>query len=265
MALKIDKNLTIHQHDEIISFLKDWFEVKFPKAYAVLGISGGKDSTICAGLLAKAIGPERVIGVLMPNGEQKDIRDSIEVCNLLKIRNMIVNIGPLYETLKGHIDMTPIEDSPVDWTPLFTTNEPARLRMTVLYGIAAQVGGFVINTCNMSEDYIGYSTKYGDAAGDISILNKLTVSEVLALGDYIGLPEHLVHKAPADGMCGKTDEDNLGFTYDQLDAYILGRYDCDCPNEVVEKIKKMHNNPNTKYKCIQMPGPLPDYKDAFRR
>ena len=255
MALSIDKEMTKKQVEEIVSFLKNWFEVKFPKSFATLGLSGGKDSTICAALLAKAIGPERVIGVMMPNGEQKDINDSKTVCTLLGIKGIEININGMYTDLTSKVEDCGFGE---EIKSLYSTNTPARLRMVTLYGIAAQVGGFVINTCNASEDYIGYSTKYGDAAGDISLLNKLTVSEVLAIGDYLELPESLVHKTPADGMCGKSDEDNLGFTYDDVDAVILNRFeDHKVESDIFEKILKMHDNPNTKYKCIQMPDPFP--------
>lgn len=239
-------------YDEIIKFIKDFFKDK--KGPAILGISGGKDSTICAALLAEALGKERVIGVMMPNGVQKDLIDSVKVCELLGIQSMKVNIGPVYDTLREQIDTFDIKDSPDQWTPLFTTNTPARLRMVTLYGIAAQLGGFVCNTCNYSEDFVGYSTKYGDCCGDFSLLNQLTKTEVVALGDYMELPKELVHKTPSDGMCGKSDEDNMGFTYDVLDTFIRTGL---APKlfEVYNKIKKMHLNPNTKLKLVPMAHP----------
>lgn len=239
-------------YDEIIKFIKDFFKDK--KGPAILGISGGKDSTICAALLAEALGKERVIGVMMPNGVQKDLIDSVKVCELLGIQSMKVNIGPVYDALREQIDTFDIKDSPDQWTPLFTTNTPARLRMVTLYGIAAQLGGFVCNTCNYSEDFVGYSTKYGDCCGDFSLLNQLTKTEVVALGDYMELPKELVHKTPSDGMCGKSDEDNMGFTYDVLDTFIRTGL---APKlfEVYNKIKKMHLNPNTKLKLVPMAHP----------
>lgn len=239
-------------YDEIIKFIKDFFKDK--KGPAILGISGGKDSTICAALLAEALGKKRVIGVMMPNGVQKDLIDSVKVCELLGIQSMKVNIGPVYDALREQIDTSDIKDSPDQWTPLFTTNTPARLRMITLYGIAAQLGGFVCNTCNYSEDFVGYSTKYGDCCGDFSLLNQLTKTEVVALGDYMELPKELVHKTPSDGMCGKSDEDNMGFTYDVLDTFIRTGL---APKsfEVYNKIKKMHLNPNTKLKLLPMAYP----------
>ena len=254
-------------HEHIVEWIKDWFKDK--TGPAVIGISGGKDSTVCAALLAEALGKDRVVGVMMPNGVQMDIEDSVKVCELLGIQTMKVNIGPVYDALREQIDMSDIKDSPDQWTTFFTTNTPARLRMITLYGIAAQLGGFVCNTCNLSEDWIGYSTKWGDAVGDFSLLNCLTKSEVVALGDIIGLPYELIHKVPSDGMCGKTDEDNLGFSYDELDAYIRSQSRYNINNEynsdpnllpgVVAKIEKMHSAPNTKKKCIELDNPFDSY------
>lgn len=184
---------------------------------AVIGISGGKDSTIAAALLVRALGANRVIGVKMPNGTQSDIDDAVEVCNLLGIRHFNINIGDAYNHLIADFMNTNLNvNSQIE------TNTPARLRMTTLYMVAAAVGGRVINTGNKSELYIGYTTKYGDLAGDFAIFKDYCVREVLEIGDNLDeLPAHLVHKAPGDGMSGKTDEDNTGIPYDVLDAYLL--------------------------------------------
>ena len=242
-------------HDIIIRWIKDWFKDK--SGPAVLGISGGKDSTVCAALLAEALGPDRVIGVMMPNGEQKDISDSEKVIKTLGIKRVLINIGSVYEALAQQFLADGFAN--VKEKPLFTTNTPARLRMVTLYGVAAMLNGFVCNTCNRSEDYVGYSTKYGDAAGDFTLLNCLTKTEVVELGDYMNLPSDLVHKTPSDGMCGKSDEDNMGFTYDELDDYLLTLRKPKNP-EVFEKIQKMHNHPNTKLKLIPMPSPADQWK-----
>lgn len=243
-------------HDKIIDWIKDWFKDK--EGPAVIGISGGKDSTICAALLAEALGPDRVIGVQMPNGVQKDISDSDKVFEATGIQKIIVNIGDTYEALTKNIRVA-AKDGEEFPNSLYSTNTPARLRMVALYGIAALNHGFICNTCNFSEDFVGYSTKYGDAAGDFSLLNRLTKTEVVELGDYMNLPKELVHKTPSDGMCGKTDEDNLGFTYEALDNYVL--YGITPKSlEVYNKIMKMHNNPNTKYKCVDMPSALSDIR-----
>lgn len=241
-------------HDIIIRWIKDWFKDK--TGPAVLGISGGKDSTVCAALLAEALGSDRVIGVMMPNGVQSDIDDSHKVVDFLKIKSMTVNIGGAYNELRSEINK---QYPGIPLPSLFTTNTPARLRMVTLYGVAAMEKGFVCNTCNRSEDYVGYSTKYGDAAGDFTLLNCLTKTEVVELGDYMNLPSDLVHKTPSDGMCGKSDEDNMGFTYDELDDYLLTLRKPKNP-EVWEKIQKMHNHPNTKLKLIPMPSPADQWK-----
>ena len=257
--LQIAKSLTQKQHDAIIEFIKDFFKDK--EGPSILGISGGKDSTICAALLAEALGPERVIGVQMPNGEQADIEDSDKVFEVTGIRKMKVNIDLAYKGLCGAIAENYMQERSNEWPSLFTTNTPARLRMVVLYGIAAIEKGSVCNTCNFSEDFVGYSTKYGDCCGDFSLLNQLTKTEVVALGDYIKLPNELVHKDPSDGMCGATDEDNMGFTYDELDSFI--RKGLHPKN--YNKIKKMHLNPNTKLKLVPMAHPELDLEENWKK
>ena len=245
--------------NDVINWIKDYYKDN-PDGKAIIGISGGKDSTIAAALCVEALGPERVIGVLMPNGPQIDIADSIEVCSILGIQHAAVDIALAYNNLSMCIAAAFCEkdEQPLCtvWNnSMITTNLPARLRMATLYAVAALYpNSRVVNTCNRSEDYVGYSTKFGDAAGDFSPLGNLTVREVLAIGDELGLPEHLVHKAPSDGMCGKTDEDNLGFTYEQLDDYILGTAAVDV--ETVAKIERLHKA--TRHKYQPMPTFSPD-------
>ena len=242
---------------ECINWIKEYFKDN-PDGKAIIGISGGKDSTIAAALCVEALGADRVIGVMMPQGHQTDIGDSKEVCDMLGITSLTINIGHtctvLMDWIAGSLTFAPHNKeympdavTTVISNPMIKTNLPARIRMTTLYAVAALYpNSRVVNTCNRSEDYVGYSTKFGDAAGDFSPLGKLTVREVLEIGDELGLPEHLVHKAPSDGMCGKTDEDNLGFTYEQLDDYILGTGAVDA--EVVEKIERLHKATRHKYK-----------------
>jgi NAD+ synthase len=232
-----------------IQWIKEYFDGN-PNGKAIIGISGGKDSTIAAALCVEALGADRVVGVLMPNTVQNDIDDSIRVCELLKIEWHVIDIGNAYyniihEISCDYLSQRPQIQSPHE-NPMIKTNLPARLRMATLYAVAALYpNSRVVNTCNRSEDYVGYSTKYGDAAGDFSPLGNLTVREVLEIGDELGLPHNLVHKAPSDGMCGKTDEDNLGFTYEQLDDHILGTGAVDA--EVVEKIERLHKATRHKY------------------
>ena len=250
--------------DEVVAWIKNYFKDN-ENGKAIIGISGGKDSTIAAALCVEALGADRVIGVLMPNGIQNDISDSYEVVARLKLQYHVVNINAacegLYKFLADAVFLSGGEKA-IKENTMITTNTPARLRMTTLYAVAALYpNSRVVNTCNRSEDYVGYSTKYGDAAGDFSPLGNLTVREVLEIGDALGvpenvinisiLPERLVHKIPADGMCGKSDEDNLGFTYEQLDDWIL---EGKCENEEIkEKILKLHKATRHKYM------PIPTY------
>ena len=219
---------------------------------AVIGISGGKDSTIAAALLVRALGSERVVGVMMPEGTQKDIHDSQEVCDILDIEAYTINIGDAVQALYG--GLIPVRaqseiDGPLP--AIVTTNTPARIRMATLYAVAGLVGGRVINTGNKSELYIGYTTKYGDLAGDFAIFKDYCVREVLEIGDNLDeLPAHLVHKAPGDGMSGKTDEDNTGIPYDVLDAYLLDEV---IPNyDILRKIEERHTR-NLHKRDICMP------------
>lgn len=218
----------------VIRWIKDYFKNN-PDGKVICGISGGKDSTIVAALCVEALGSDRVIGVLMPNGTQSDIDDSYKVCEYLGIPHFKIDISPAYAALTEQITSSAsISDIP----STITTNLPSRLRMCTLYSIAAiYPNSRVVNTSNFSERYIGYSTKFGDGAGDFSPLGNLTVREVLAIGDDLGLPYELVHKTPSDGMSGKSDEERIGFTYDELDEYL-------CNNNVTEgvkaKIEKLH-------------------------
>ena len=202
---------------KVIMWIQNWFIENGPTANAVIGISGGKDSTIIAKLLVDALGKDRVIGVMMPNGVQPDISDSERVIEFLGIKGYEVNIYDQYNA-----EVSALREAGIEPTKDTLINIGPRLRMTTLYAIAQSLpnGGRVCNTCNASEDYIGYSTKYGDAAGDFSPCADFTVTEMLQIGDALGLPYELVHKTPSDGLCGKTDEDNLGFTYAELDKYI---------------------------------------------
>lgn len=218
--------------NEIVEWIRNWFEQNGKDCMAVVGISGGKDSSVVAALCVEALGKDRVIGVLMPQGEQSDIEYSKMLVDFLDITRITCNIeGAVNEVLESF-------EGVVSPTPQTTTNLPARIRMATLYAISQSVNGRVANTCNLSEDWVGYATKYGDAAGDFSPLSQLTVTEVKAIGRELGLPSELVDKTPTDGLCGKTDEDNLGFTYAELDVYI--RDGIEPSEEVKAKIDSMH-------------------------
>ena len=220
---------------DVVAWVKEQFETTAsPETKAVIGISGGKDSSVAAAVCVAALGKDRVIGVLMPQGEQADISCSYQLVNHLGIKYYEINVG---ETISAEMKAV---GSVLDITDQAKINTPARIRMTTLYAVAACVGGRVINTCNASEDYVGYSTKYGDSAGDISPLSDLTVTEVIAIGDELGVPYELTHKTPIDGLCGKTDEENLGFTYATLDKYIRGEITLDDQPELKERIERLH-------------------------
>ena len=224
--------------ENIINWIRKWFDENGPKANAVIGISGGKDSTIVAKLLVDALGKDRVVGVLMPNGIQSDIDDSKRVIELLGIKSYTINIGKAYG---GLIDA--IKDEGIEISSDTKINIPPRLRMTTLYAIAQSLenGGRVINTCNRSEDFVGYSTKFGDSAGDMSPCGNYLVCEMLEIGDALGLPYELIHKTPSDGLCGKTDEDNLGFTYTELDNYILnGETDDEAKKGKIDRLHRLN-------------------------
>ena len=238
--------------EDCIKWIRNYFKESGGET-AIIGISGGKDSTVAAALCVEALGADKVIGVLMPQGVQKDISDSYAVAARLRLQYHVVNIGnaceALYNSISDAVFLSNGKNA-VRGNSMITTNLPARIRMTTLYAIAALYpNSRVVNTCNLSEDYIGYSTKYGDAAGDFSPLGKLTVREVLEIGDDLGLPHDLVHKAPSDGMCGKTDEDNLGFTYEELDDFLLG--DSGLTPETTSKVTRLHKT--TRHKYTPMP------------
>ena len=216
--------------NECVEWIKKFFAENGPDCNAVVGISGGKDSSVVAALCVEALGKDRVIGVLMPCGNQHDIDMAELLVKHLDIKHFVINVKDAVEGLKGAL--------PFELSAQTTTNMPPRIRMTTLYAVAQSFNGRVANTCNLSEDWVGYSTRYGDAAGDFSPCSHLTVAEVKQIGTVLGLPDVLVNKVPIDGLCGKTDEDNLGFTYAVLDRYIrTGEID---DEETKKKIDSMH-------------------------
>ena len=201
--------------DACVRWIQDWFNENGRGCNAVLGVSGGKDSSVTAALLTEALGRDRVIGVLLPNGVQADIDVSRRVIAFLGIESCTVNIKGMYDAA-----LSAVGEAVGELSNQTRINLAPRLRMTALYALSQSRNGRVANTCNLSEDWVGYSTRYGDAAGDFAPLGKLTVAEVKAVGHVLGLPADIVEKTPSDGLCGKSDEDNLGFTYAALDKYI---------------------------------------------
>ncbi len=236
---------------DCVEWIREFFEENGKGCNAVVGISGGKDSSVAAALCVEALGKDRVIGVLMPCGEQADINCAYDLVNHLGIKHFVINIKDSVEGLKNSLSKT------VELSSQTLTNIPPRIRMTTLYAVAQSNNGRVVNTCNLSEDWVGYSTRYGDSAGDFGPISKLTVDEVKKIGKYLGLPQHLVEKTPIDGLCGKTDEDNLGFTYAVLDKYIrTGVID---DRDIKEKIDIKHKN--NLFKLKFMPIFEPKEKD----
>ena len=232
--------------DQCVRWIQEFFRQNGPDCNAIVGISGGKDSSVVAALCVAALGKDRVIGVLMPCGQQHDIDMAQLLVTHLGIKHYTINIQGAVEAMKAAM--------PFDLSAQSKTNLPPRIRMATLYAVAQSHNGRVANTCNLSEDWVGYSTRYGDAAGDFSPCSHLTVQEVKAIGRELGLPEVLVEKVPIDGLCGKTDEENLGFRYAELDRYIrTGEID---DPEKKAKIDRLHRL--NQFKLELMPAFQPE-------
>ena len=236
--------------EQCVQWIRDFFRENGPDCNAIVGISGGKDSSVTAALCVEALGVERVIGVLMPNGVQHDIQAAELLVSHLGIRHYVVNIGESVNTLKEAI--------PFPLSAQSRINLPARIRMATLYAVSQSHNGRVANTCNLSEDWVGYATRYGDGAGDFSPLSRLTVQEVKAVGRTLGLPEALIEKIPIDGLSGKTDEENLGFTYEELDRYIrTGNIGDPKKKEIIDHLHKTN-----RFKLLPMPAFDPGFVTA---
>ena len=239
--------------DEIVSWIRNWFNLNGKDCVAVIGISGGKDSSVVAGLCVEALGRDRVFGVLMPQGRQRDIRYSHLLCKRLGIDFTIIPVGTIVSTAEYEISTS--LDQPLSTQA--TTNLPARIRMTTLYTVAQTINGRVANTCNLSETLLSWETRWGDQVGDFSPLADLTVQEVKAIGYKLGLPECLIEKTPSDGLCGSSDEEALGFTYAVVDKYIrTGKIDdLDVKSKIDERV--------TKYRFKRLE--LPHYESGLKR
>ncbi len=232
--------------NECVEWIRDFFEKNGKGCNAVVGISGGKDSSIVAALCVEALGKDRVIGVLMPCGEQSDIDMAKLLVSHLGIKHYIINIKDAVDGVTNSI--------PFELSDQSRVNLPPRIRMSVLYAVSQSHNGRVANTCNLSEDWVGYSTRYGDSVGDFSPCSNITVAEMKEIGSLLGLPDILINKVPSDGLCGKTDEDNLGFTYAVLDRYIrTGEID---DEKVKERIDYLHRI--NQFKLELMPSFKPE-------
>lgn len=216
--------------DQCVEWIRDFFDKNGSGCNAVVGISGGKDSSVAAALCVEALGKDRVVGVLMPQGEQHDIDKAFMLVNHLGIKHYVVNVK---DAVEGILNAMPDD---LEITAQTVQNIPPRIRMSTLYAVSQSCNGRVCNTCNLSEDWVGYSTRYGDSVGDFSPMSNLTVTEVKEIGYLLGLPRELVDKTPIDGLCGKTDEENLGFTYATLDRYIrTGEIDDEATKELIDR------------------------------
>ncbi len=235
--------------NECVAWIRDFFEKNGNGCNAVVGISGGKDSSIAAALCVEALGKERVIGVLMPQGEQHDIDKAFLLVNHLGIKHYVVNVKDAVDSVIANMPKD------LELTAQAKQNLPPRIRMSTLYTVSQSCNGRVCNTCNLSEDWVGYSTRYGDSVGDFSPMSFLTVTEVKEIGRLLGLPDELVDKVPIDGLCGKTDEENLGFTYAELDVYIR-------TGEIEDKEKKalIDRKHNANLFKLQL---MPSFKPEF--
>lgn len=242
------------QTENCINWIREWFENHSGNAKGVIiGISGGKDSTVAAKLLCEAIGNEKVLGIMMPNGQQKDINDSKRVCELLNIRYTTVNIQESYEGIIKSIESSEFNNSDfksINLSSHTLTNISPRLRMTTLYSIGQELGYRIVGTGNLSESLVGYCTKYGDTACDFAILSTFTKREVVKIGEYLDLPEELVKKKPSDGLSGLSDEDNLGFSYEVLDKFIRCGI---CEDEKVKEVIRDRWKINSHKRDIQVP------------
>lgn len=238
----------------VVNWTKSILE-KNHQTKVVIGISGGKDSSVVAAICAKAIGPENVIGVMIPCGIQKDIADSQKLIDFLGIKSTTVNIGNAFNDLCNVINLG------VELSYDTMTNLPARLRMSTLYAVAQTIGGFVANTCNLSEDYApgGYATLFGDNAGSFAPIQDMTVSEVIEVGEDLGLPYNLLHKTPIDGLQPLSDEEKIakqtgieGWTYARFDKLIRGEKHDFTPEEV-EILRKGAQAGKFKRDIVQIP------------
>lgn len=232
--------------DECVEWIRNFFEENGKGCNAVVGISGGKDSSIVAALCVEALGKDRVIGVLMPCGVQHDIDMAKLLVSHLGIKHYIINIKDAVDSIK--------KEMPFELSEQSVMNIPPRMRMATLYAVAQSHNGRVANTCNLSEDWVGYATRYGDGAGDFSPCSNITVAEMKEIGKVLALPDVLINKVPIDGLCGKTDEENLGFTYEVLDKYIrTGEIDDEA---VKANIDERHRK--NLFKLSVMPSFVPD-------
>lgn len=240
------------QLEQLKNDLIAWMQERLQAVHAtnaVVGISGGKDSATVAALCVAAYGKEHVYGVLMPDGDQSDIDYAKDLCVALDMPHEVINIQGMTKAFYEALEGCSFYDAVSRQTRL---NLPPRVRMTLLYAVAQSLDAVAVNTSNLSEDWVGYATIYGDTAGAFSPLAMLTTDEVIQLGRALGLDERFVVKPPSDGLTGKTDEDVLGFTYATLNTYIRTG---EVPEELRETIDSLHRVSRFKFQTIAMFDP----------
>ena len=235
--------------ENVIKFVRDYYKSNNIKG-AVVGLSGGKDSAVVTAILVEAIGKGNVVGVTMPcNSISEDKKDAEMIADFYGIECINYDLTDTFNTFKGELDKTGIEYSEKDLKNSDINVRP-RLRMATLYYIAALYsslkGGtyLVAGTSNKSELYVGYFTKGGDQVHDFEVISDFTVSEVIKIGEYLKVPEKVLYKTPSDGLSGKSDEDKMGITYDDIEKYIYAK---PLDEAVKEKIARMHNNNKHKF------------------
>ena len=235
--------------ERVIEFIRDYYK-KNNLGGVILGISGGKDSGVVAGLFTKALGPENVIGVTLPcHSKEEDAIDAKLVSDYYGFELINFDITSTFDSFKdelknlGEFDELETKNSDINLKP--------RLRMSTLYYLAALYSALkgkpylVVGTSNKCELYVGYFTKGGDSVHDISLIADYTVEEVIKIGKYVKVPEKVLYKKPNDGLSNQTDEDKLGVKYSEIADYMEDKNSVS--EEVAKKILKLHNSSRHKF------------------
>lgn len=238
--------------EKISHELIEWIRSSLEKSggdSVVLGISGGKDSSVLAALCARAIGKENVYGLILPNGLQKDISFAYDLCQVLGINNVEVPLDGISKEIFNSLDKLSSSNFIETITDKTQLNLLPRIRMTILYAVSQSIrNSRVINTGNLSERWIGYTTLYGDNTGTFAPLAQFTSDEVIEIGRHLGLDDRFVDKVPEDGLTGNTDEEVIGFSYSVLNKYIREGIIED--EEAKKKIDKMHRESRFKFETM---------------
>lgn len=236
--------------NEIIEFIRKYYKENNLKG-AVIGISGGKDSGVVAGLFARAIGASNVTGIWMPcHSKNEDKQNAILLSRHFGFELKEFDLTNLYDNYVKQF--SEINSSEEDYLKDSNINIKPRFRMATLYYYAAYLskknkGVYIVpGTSNKCELYVGYFTKGGDDVSDIRVLADLTVDEVIKVGEAIGVPDVIVHKTPDDGLSGLTDEEKLGVKYSEI-ADIIQNNGINISDDIKDKIIKLHKNNSHKF------------------